>query len=157
MWRSWIMRTNEQKHYCDVIMSAMASQITSLMIVYSTVYSGAYQEKDQSSASLAFVRRIHRWPVNSPHKGPVTWKTFPFDDVTMNAVGSVIRFPHHCVNTFRSKQNDHHSADDIFRWIFINEIYISIQILMNFVPHCRPVTNEHSLFKQIEACWRPYA
>ena len=52
-------------------MSAMASQITSLTIVYSTVYTGADQRKHQSSASLAFVRGIHRWPVNSPHKGPV--------------------------------------------------------------------------------------
>ena len=68
-------------HYNDVIMSAMASQITSLTIVYSTVYSGAYQRKHQSSALLAFVRGIHRRPVNSPHKGPVTRKMFPFDDV----------------------------------------------------------------------------
>ena len=37
--------------------------------------------KHQSSASLVFVRGIHRWPVNSPHKGPVTRKMFPFDDV----------------------------------------------------------------------------
>ena len=62
-------------------MSAMVSQITSLTIVYSTVYSGADQRRHQSSASLAFVRGIHRWPVNSPHKGPVTRKMFPFDDV----------------------------------------------------------------------------
>ena len=53
-------------------MRAKASQITSLMIVYSTVYSVADQRKHQSSASLAFVRRIHRCPVNSPHKGLVT-------------------------------------------------------------------------------------
>ena len=64
-------------------MSAMASQITSLMIVYSTVYSGADQRKHQSSASLAFARGIHQWPVNSRHKGPVTQKMFPFDDVIM--------------------------------------------------------------------------
>ena len=51
-----------------VIMGAMASQTTSLTIVYSTVYSGADHRKYQSSASLAFVRGIHRWPVNSPHK-----------------------------------------------------------------------------------------
>ena len=38
----------------DVIMSAIASQITSLTIGYSTVYSGADQSKHQSSASLAF-------------------------------------------------------------------------------------------------------
>ena len=56
----------------------------SLNIVYSAVYSGADQRKHQSSASLAFVRGIHRWPVNSPHKWPVTRKMFPFDDVIMS-------------------------------------------------------------------------
>ena len=61
----------------------MPSQITSLMIVYSTVYSGADQRKHQSSASLGFVWGIHRGPVNSPHKWPVTRKMFPFDDVIM--------------------------------------------------------------------------
>ena len=64
-------------------MSGMASQITSLGIVYSTVYPGADQRKHQSPASLAFVRGIHRGPVNSPHKWPVTRKLFPFDDVIM--------------------------------------------------------------------------
>ena len=59
-------------HYCDVIMGAMASKISSLTSVYTTVYSGANQRKPQSSASLAFMRGIHRWPVNSPPKGPVT-------------------------------------------------------------------------------------
>ena len=73
-------------HYDDVTMSAMASQITSLTIVYSTVYSGADQRKHQSPASLAFVRGIHRGPVNSPHKRPVTRKMFPFDDVIMGDV-----------------------------------------------------------------------
>ena len=70
-------------HYNDVIMSTMATQITSLTIVYSSVYSDTDQRKHQSSASLAFVRGIHRWPVNSPHKGPVTRKMFPFDEVIM--------------------------------------------------------------------------
>ena len=70
-------------HYGDVTMNAMASQITSLTIVYSTVYSDADQSKHQSSASLAFVWGIHRGPVNSPHKWPVTRKMFPFDDVIM--------------------------------------------------------------------------
>ena len=62
--------------YNDVIMSGMASQITSFTIVYSSVYSGADQGKHQSSASLDFVSGIHRWPVNSPHKWPVTRKCF---------------------------------------------------------------------------------
>ena len=73
-------------HYNDVIIGAMAYLITSLTIVYSTVYSGADQRrviKQQSSASLAFVWGIHRWTVNSPHKWPVTRKMFPFDDVIM--------------------------------------------------------------------------
>ena len=61
-------------------MSTIASQITSLTIVYSTIYSGADQSKYQSSASLVFVWAIHRGPVNSP---PVTRKMFPFDDVIM--------------------------------------------------------------------------
>ena len=63
------------------MMGAIASQITSLTIVYSIVYSDVDQRKHQSSASLAFVRGIHRGPVNSPHKWPVTRKMFPFDDV----------------------------------------------------------------------------
>ena len=66
-------------------MSTIASEITSLTIVYSTVYPGADQRKHQSSASLAFVRGIHRGPVNSPHKGPVTRKMFPSDDVIMQS------------------------------------------------------------------------
>ena len=71
------------EHYCDVIMGVVASQITSLTIVYSTVYSDTDQRKHQSSASLAFVGGIHRGPANSPHKWPVTQKMFPFDDVIM--------------------------------------------------------------------------
>ena len=70
-------------HYDDVIMTMLASQITSLTVVYSIVYSGVNQRKHQSSASLAFVREIHRGPVNFPHKWPVTRKMFPFDDVIM--------------------------------------------------------------------------
>ena len=87
----WYLRQNDdsfvsviQKHYSDVIMSMIASQITGVSIVYSTVCSDADQRKHQGSASLAFVRGIHRWPVNSPHKWPVTRKMFPFEDVIMN-------------------------------------------------------------------------
>ena len=69
-----------------VTMGGMASQITSLTIVSSTVYSGANQRAHQSPASLAFVRGIHRGPVNSPHKWPVTRKLFPFDDVIMKTL-----------------------------------------------------------------------
>ena len=61
-------------------MGTMASQITSITIVYSSIYS----RTDQSPASLAFVRGIHRWPVNSPHNEPVTRNIFPFDDVIIS-------------------------------------------------------------------------
>ena len=68
-------------HYIDGIMTMVASQITRLTVVYSIVYSGTDQRKHQSSASLAFVVGNSPGPVNSPHKGPVTRKMVPFDDV----------------------------------------------------------------------------
>ena len=77
------------KHYSDIIMDTMASEITSLTIVFSIVYSGTGQRKHQSSASLAFVWGIHRWPVNSPHKWPVTRKMFLFEDVIMSLIGNI--------------------------------------------------------------------
>ena len=70
-------------------MSAMASQITGVTIVYSTVCHGADQRKHLSFASLAFVMEIHRWPVDSPHKGQVTRKMVPFDDIIMDFVPDI--------------------------------------------------------------------
>ena len=64
-------------------MSTMAFQITDVSIDYSAICSGTDQRKHQSSSSLAFVRGIRRWPVNSSHKGPVTRKMFPFDNIIM--------------------------------------------------------------------------
>ena len=91
---------NDTKHYRNILMGAMAFQITSLTIVYSTVYLGADHRNRQSSASLACVRWIHRWPVNSPHIWPITpiWpitrQMFPFDDVIMlqNDFGTIIHW-----------------------------------------------------------------
>ena len=109
---SW--QRDNSRHYCDVIMGAVASQITSLTIVYSTVYSDTVQRKHQSSASLAFVWGIHRGPVNSPHKWPVTRKMFPFDDVIM---------------AFREI------------WcIFILYIYLDIIFQKSLWPWARPIT-----------------
>ena len=119
-------------HYDDVIMGAMASQITSLTIVYSTVYSGADQSKHQSSASLAFVRGIHRWPVNSPHKWPVTRKMFPFDDVIMD----------------RDK-NGHHSADIAVKFMFSYEnCHIWSKFHWNVFPRGKcPINNKPAVVK----------
>ena len=66
-------------------MGTFASQITSLTIVYSTVYSGADQRKHQSSDFTGLCAGNSPGPGNSPHKWPVTRKMFPFDDVIMNA------------------------------------------------------------------------
>ena len=86
-WRSVSLSHNAIRlHYSYVIMGDISSQVTSLAIVHSTVYSGTNQRKHQSSASLAFVRGNHRRPVNSPHKWPATRKIFPFDDVVLNNV-----------------------------------------------------------------------
>ena len=79
----WYFKQKHIGHHNDVTMGTMASQITSLTIVYSTVYSGAHQRKHQSSASLAFLWGIHRGPVNSPHQWLVTRERFPFGDVIM--------------------------------------------------------------------------
>ena len=80
----WVKVCAAGLHYDDVMMGSMASQITSPTIGYLSVYSGADQRKHKRSASLAFVRGIHRWPVSSPHKGPVTWKMFPFNGPQWN-------------------------------------------------------------------------
>ena len=80
-------------------MDAITSQITNHATVFSIVYSGADQGKHQSSVSLDFVQGIHRRPVNFPHKGPVTRKMVPFDDIIMSyhtqpsLVGSLPRNP----------------------------------------------------------------
>ena len=97
-------------------MGAMVSQLTSLTIVYSTVYSCADQTKHQSSASLAFVGWIHRWLANSPHKWPVTRKMFPFDDVIMwTKWRCIFRFPHNnsACRGFGSLQWRHNERDGV--------------------------------------------
>ena len=89
VWHQAIITT----HYSDIIMSTMASQITGIPIVCSTVCSGADQRKYQSSALLAFLRGILRWPLDSPHKGPVTRIMFSFDDVIMQS-GHTVDWTH---------------------------------------------------------------
>ena len=76
------------KHDCDVIRCTMAPQITSLTIVYSTVYS---RRRSQKTSKLRVAGLCVRWPVNSPHKWRVTRKMFPFDNVIMGWVNAVSR------------------------------------------------------------------
>ena len=108
--------------------------ITSLTIVYRTIYSGTDQRKHQSSASLAFLRGIHRWPVNSPHKRPVTRKMFTFDDVIM-VVWLLLRETHLPLRpllfttwvvskeyilhfSVAIKRNEHWFVCNLFVWVF---------------------------------------
>ena len=79
----WLARCN----YSDVIMSAITSQITGVSIVCWAVCSGA--DRRNSKASLAYVRGIHRWPVDSPHKGSVIRRMSSFDDVIMASIWNV--------------------------------------------------------------------
>ena len=97
-------------------MSEIASQITSLPIVYSTVHLGADQSKHQSSASLAFVWEIHRWPVNFPHKWPVTRKIFPFDDVIMNhsKIFKLLQFRHSAKLFFEKATKNEPEVSDYY-------------------------------------------
>ena len=97
-------------HCCDVIMRAVASQITSLTIVYSTVYPDADQrKKHQSSTSLAFVWGIHRGPVNSPHKWPVTRKCFhlmtsSWKSAKFKNFGMILRRQMECLDNKKNNQ-----------------------------------------------------
>ena len=85
--------------YSDAITGAMASQITGVGVVCSTACSGADQRKYQSSASRAFVRGIHQWPMDSPDKRPVTRKMFPSHDVISEHIDKLSR----CASTVLSK------------------------------------------------------
>ena len=120
-------------HYNDVIMGVIASQITSLTIVYSTVYSDADQRKHQSSASLAFVRVIHRGPENSPHKWPVTRKMFPFDDVIMKYRTAVL-----CIqagNGWWSLQNNRFSICHQMKTSYMQEKYFVLKSEIYIATH----------------------
>ena len=127
-------------------MSTMASQITSVLIVCSTVCTDADQRKHQSSASLAFVRGIHRWPMCSPHKGPVTRKIFSFDDAIMNASYFVTSGLFSLnANVAATKWPPVYQGH--YKRIFLNwNISISIKILFKFASTI-PMNNMPSFFQ----------
>ena len=142
-------------------MDAMASQITGVSIVYTTVCSGAEQRRHQSSASLAFVRGIPRWPVNSPHKGPVTRKMFLFHYVIMGYGPSghgvyliyasilftrVLAWGYRFIDTLRPRQDDRHFAYDISLY---ENCFSLIQISMKSVPNVRPINSMPVLVKEM--------
>ena len=112
-------------HYSDLIMSTMASQITGISIVYSTICSGADQRKHQSSASLACVRGIQQWHVNSRHKGPVMWKMFPFDDIIMD--DEIHEMPHHIIGSLSGEVQHMYSPHrGSVMWNFISSVPVNM-------------------------------
>ena len=125
-------------HYSDVIMALMASQITSLTIDYSTLYLGADQRRHQSSASLTFVWGIHRWLVNSAHKGPVTRKMFPFDDIIMCIT---VRSCYRVVNFLPNPHKIHPIACSLGRGIFRNVFCWFKLWFVICLSHCSDVCN----------------
>ena len=104
-------------------MSTIASQITGVSVVCSAVCSGADQRKRQISRSLAFVRGIHRWPVNSPHKGPGTWKMFPFDDVIM--AGNTVLGRRQSLHRFRPTNHKPVLPAMMTSWAYVIPVRIS--------------------------------
>ena len=120
-------------------MDAIASQIASLTIVYSIVYSDADQRKHQSSASLAFVRWIHRGPVNSPHKWPVTRKMFPFDDVIIFSPAPSPGYVSTCHNMPVWNHNRNGAA-------MINSTLICLWIILACL---REINREVAIMKQV--------
>ena len=70
-------------HYNDVIMSTMTSQITSFAIVYSTVYLMRISKKTSTPRVTGLCEGNSPLTGGFRHKGSVTRKMFPFDDVIM--------------------------------------------------------------------------
>ena len=136
-----INRHNPVIHYNDVIMTTMASQITSLMVVYSTVYSDADQRKHQSSASLAFVWGIHRDRWIPRTKGQLR--------------GNVsIWWRHHAFMTKGHPSWGRYFADGISECMFSmkSNIYL-IQTARNVVPNDPTDNNQHWLRQWLDVEW----
>ena len=99
--------------------------IIDVSIVYTTGCWGADQRKYHSSASLAFVRGIHQWPVNSPHKGPVTRKMFPFDDVITKTFCRLFRGALLWKSDFTGNEIDKYQ-ENYWQWYWVGDIYLEI-------------------------------
>ena len=128
-------------------MGAIVSQITSLTIVFSTVYLDTDQRKHESSASLAFVRGIHRRPVNSPHKWPVTRKMFPFDDVIMSEPDSNNVFLQF---NYWISQGFAHAT--VAHMLFHVENWVMITFCISFKANktCRSIPNVRKIVSKID-------
>ena len=125
-------------HYSDVVMRAMAFEITGASIVYTTVCSGTHQRKHQNSASLASVRGIHRWPLNSPHKGAVTQKTISFDDVIMDAMTIENNCPDHRIANLGFTDITVFGTSECLHLLFHHRHYLNSKPILMFFDAKRP-------------------
>ena len=135
----WLLITEARWHwaegnfsetlYSDFIMRVMVSQVTGISIVCSAICSGADQRKHHSSALLVFVTGIHRSLENSLHKGPVTWKMFPFDDVIMcsryHSQNSFENYTSETTATYCSSENLTFSCNIYHCWDIIYLLILS--------------------------------
>ena len=87
-------KSNKNCNYPLDILQWRHNECYGVSFVCSSICSGADHRKHQSPASLAFVRGIHRSPMDSPHKAPVTQKMFPFDDVIIITAVSLNKSPY---------------------------------------------------------------
>ena len=140
-----------RNHYSDIIMRTMGSQFSSVSIVYSTVYPGVDQRKHQSSASLAFVRGIHRWPLHSHQKGPVTRKMLPFNDVTI----MIFQFHSEATTWCSQSQNDQISQSVYYPYFLFQNERMGY---MAFLYWTMTVSDRHGILHALwtNAKWMPW-
>ena len=121
-------------HHIDVIMSAMASQITGISVVCSFFFywggGGGAQIKENIKTSR------HRWPLFSPHKRPVTWKMIPFDYFITRACYQAVTW----INVDRDPRRQITSlCHDKFQWTHLSTLiifsYTSLGIVLNINVH----------------------
>ena len=104
-------------HGCHVV-----SNYRSIYFFLFNSLCGPTLKKHQSAHCWPFVRGIHRWPVNSPHKRPVTRKKLPFDDVIMP------RHDRHKLNTFQGEQRGMSGDEKLFRIKFQFHSHVTLWI-----------------------------
>ena len=98
-------------------------------------------KKTSNSTSLAFVRGIHWWPVDSPHKGPVTRKMFPFDDFIMAEVGCQPWWlPSQCWLRYHGRNGVMEAGLQADK-VRIHRIYLSklLETPQEWVSYCNPL------------------
>ena len=134
-------------------MFAMAFQITGVLMVCSTAFQVQIKENTKAQRHWPLWGAIHRWPVNSPHKGPVTRKMFPIDDVIMDMFsvfvwfiftylrgGGGVDFPFQWRHNGRDSVSNHQPYDCLFNGLF-NRRWKKTSKPVNS-PHKWPVTRK---------------